>query len=518
MKLIRQILESQLIGFFKCVEVIEIFGLSKNNNERPFNIFTIAIAQELSLDLSDGIFLTKNPISIKKDKHIRFCIKKSILSIDNFIKKLENLDTNNQWEDNKGKCLTYGELRTIPHVFTPYLEYGNNEFLGLLKNNFFDGSHIFEWFDESKEYVKSLLDNHYALEELSEELQKILPIKIGSHSDRLGNFILQIPCSTVTFSIIRKDKNSSSLISNLAINPEIREPVNLTGIFWRENYENIIDFCQMPLKIGENIIPFKQINGMNNFIIKDITSGIICSGGKTMPMIESINYRANIKEYQKRIFKLPSGHERRVEIFYQELDYQKGDKKDYRDWVNKRLLQREKMELAKNFKLMQFKKGMREEALEIIRKLIIKHGRNGVYLWDPYLSADDLLETVFFTPYANVPIRALTSLKDPNLLNSNIIIKNYKEKLEQSIIESSQLNLIFINSDRSDGNFHDRFLIFPQRIDNPAKVWSLGTSVNSLGKSHHIVQEVADGQIIEDFFEEMWQKSIANKDNIIWQI
>ena len=123
MKLIRQILESQLIGFFKCVEVIEIFGLSKNNNERPFNIFTIAIAQELSLDLSDGIFLTKNPISIKKDKHIRFCIKKSILSIDNFIKKLENLDTNNQWEDNKGKCLTYGELRTIPHVFTPYLAY-----------------------------------------------------------------------------------------------------------------------------------------------------------------------------------------------------------------------------------------------------------------------------------------------------------------------------------------------------------------------------------------------------------
>ena len=41
--------------------------------------------------------------------------------------------------------------------------------------------------------------------------------------------------------------------------------------------------------------------------------------------------------------------------------------------------------------------------------------------------------------------------------------------------------------------------------------------MNSLGKSHHIIQEVEDGQIIADVFEEMWEQSINDEDNIIWK-
>lgn len=174
---------------------------------------------------------------------------------------------------------------------------------------------------------------------------------------------------------------------------------------------------------------------------------------------------------------------------------------------------------AQNLQLTQFKAGMRQDALELIRALIKKYGENGIYLWDPYLSAIDLLETVFFTPYANVPIKAFTGLKiPPNQNHQTSIFDNYLNTLEQAIIENGWLNLTFLNTDKSLlGDFHDRFLIFPKTVDTPAKAWSLGTSVNSLGTSHHIVQEVADGQIIADIFEEMWNVSIKKTENIIWQ-
>ena len=162
---------------------------------------------------------------------------------------------------------------------------------------------------------------------------------------------------------------------------------------------------------------------------------------------------------------------------------------------------------------------MCQEALDFLRELIEKYGKNGIYLWDPYLNAKDLLETVFFSPYANSPIKALTGLKIASQENKTLSYKaDLANEINQAIRQASWLNLTFVNADRSKvGDFHDRFIIFPQAIDEPVRAWSLGTSVNSLGKSHHIIQEVEDGQIIADVFEEMWDQSINDEDNIIWK-
>ncbi len=58
-------------------------------------------------------------------------------------------------------------------------------------------------------------------------------------------------------------------------------------------------------------------------------------------------------------------------------------------------------------------------------------------------------------------------------------------------------------------SFHDRFLIFPEvngseEINSKVEAWSLGTSINSLGKAHHIVQKVANPRNILDAFNELW--------------
>ena len=96
-------------------------------------------------------------------------------------------------------------------------------------------------------------------------------------------------------------------------------------------------------------------------------------------------------------------------------------------------------------------------------------------------------------------------------------ILSYQTTLNDAILDEAWLKLAFLKADISCPSFHDRFLIFPKSQYSPAQAWSLGTSVNSLGKSHHIIQKVNDAQIIEDVFNNFWSQSISKEENIIWK-
>ena len=513
----KRILAMPSIGNFKCIELFEVIGIKDSNP--PFNIFSLAVTHETDLRLTDTEKITSKLIKLKADNSLKFGVFKRIVSIEDFVNIISDLVTTEANEDD-GNKLCYGHLKAIPPVYVPALERGKNEFLGLLKNNFFGGSHLFEWFDESKEYVTPLIENLAALDELSGKLQEYLPIKIGTHSDRLGNIIVQIPCAAVAFAIEIRDEHSHQLLSNLAVSPHFSGEIKFSGIFWREQHGCIIDFQKIPLVFGENIIPFQQINGSGYYVIWDENNQIICSGGQVPSFVESVNFSMSLQEHNQRIFKLPNGKEKRINISTPiSQSHIGGHVKDYRDWVGNRLLKIEKHDLYNSLKLRQFKQYMRQEALDFIRELIKKYGKNGVYLWDPYLNAKDLLETVFFSPYAHSPIKALTGLKNAQHENKTSSYQaDLVNEINQAILQPGWLNLTFVNADRTKvGDFHDRFIIFPQAIDEPVRAWSLGTSVNSLGKSHHIIQEVEDGQIIADVFEEMWEQSINDENNILWK-
>jgi hypothetical protein len=64
--------------------------------------------------------------------------------------------------------------------------------------------------------------------------------------------------------------------------------------------------------------------------------------------------------------------------------------------------------------------------------------------------------------------------------------------------------------------FHDRFLLFPRTTQRAALVWSLGTSVNSLGKQHHILQQVDNGQVVMDAFVALWDE-LSCPEHLIWK-
>jgi len=159
-----------------------------------------------------------------------------------------------------------------------------------------------------------------------------------------------------------------------------------------------------------------------------------------------------------------------------------------------------------------------KRALEDIRALINVHGVNGAWLWDPFLSADDIMDTLVYCIHARVDLRALGG----GQRYRNFGDGHPDPVLEQrSILDSIQSNWSGLRLEyrmrrgQYGWGFHDRFLIFPGE-ESGALAWSLGTSVNSLGKEHHILQQVDDGQLIMDEFLELWDE-LDHSECVVWK-
>jgi hypothetical protein len=222
-------------------------------------------------------------------------------------------------------------------------------------------------------------------------------------------------------------------------------------------------------------------------------------------------------------------------------------------WTQKRMYKEQLSRLVKERRFVQYRpEGGRqnsehERALEDLRQLINQHGQEGAWLWDPFLSARDVLETLFHCVHSGADLRALTDAREvptgplTNLGGaapaSQCLSAQIYRRLTR-LLHSSSLRPDFVLAQRAelDGTqsnwrglrleyrvrrgqagwgFHDRFLIFP-KSDSGALAWSLGTSVNSLGKEHHILQRVDDGQLVMDAFVDLWD-SLAGSEHLIWK-
>ena len=151
----------------------------------------------------------------------------------------------------------------------------------------------------------------------------------------------------------------------------------------------------------------------------------------------------------------------------------------------------------------------KSEGIGDLRRLIRENGKNGVYLWDPFLSFKDIVNTLFYCPFEGVALKALGSKK----LNKDEL-NNQKDLFSNLNSNFKGLNLEF--RIQQSEKAHDRFLIFPgnsKRYEQP-KVYSLGTSLNSFGRNYHILQEVLHPQAVVRVFDKIWEES---KENSIWK-
>jgi hypothetical protein len=151
------------------------------------------------------------------------------------------------------------------------------------------------------------------------------------------------------------------------------------------------------------------------------------------------------------------------------------------------------------------KKTEPQEALSDVIALMNWAKTGHVYLWDPYLTVEDILHTWYFTTSMSVTLHAITS---GAIAKKNTNVRSWIKQQRKIMDERSNHYGIHAELRCQWGehgyNFHDRFLMVLRSDREKPCVWSLGTSINSLGEKHHIIQSVEHPQMIVDTFEELW--------------
>ena len=173
--------------------------------------------------------------------------------------------------------------------------------------------------------------------------------------------------------------------------------------------------------------------------------------------------------------------------------------------------------------------GQHDEALSNIRSIINKQllwDLDEIRIVDPYLSPNDILNTVALCEKPGIRVCCLTDIHtishnkdakeeiltdDTQDAEFDEIRSSFQKQLEDGLGQDTDLRLSFRTVHGNNGSsFHDRYLILKYQL-NKTRVWSLGTSVNSVGKSHHIVQIVESPILIDGFFDEEWSQTDTDK-------
>jgi len=502
------------IGFYDRAEVSTIFLHHKESN-KYINVYTLVVFEEGSIENEKHLRL-KSPF---KDYGLH--IIQHYESLDVIKNLFETLLTKNHWSY-KEKDLTISKLKLIPKQFVPC----STPLCSILKNNFYNGSHILEFFDEEKSLLDSLYkpENIHQLKRLTEEVQKHFPIDLLYIKDRLGNIIFQFPVNVVGITHKRTpNQDSAQFTIDWDKRADIRDAeIQVLSI----NDSLLMGYGYSAISSSTETVHTGNLGFTTKAFLVDKSNKLILhsfEGG----YFSSFKENMLVGGHEPRIFTDGFGKLQKINIFSKMPDAGISER-NYQSIIENRVYDQERILLEKNLTFKQYaahkqnidKNSLKKTALADIIRLIKEQGINGVYLWDPYLSADDILNTLYHSEISHVPLRAIGSKKASERESdcptsaqvatadkqqgkrSDWVVKQ-QEKL--SISENNlELNLEFrIPYNNHGWNFHDRFLIFPQ--EKP-RIWSLGISLNQFGVEHHILQEVKNARNILDAFEQLWDE------------
>lgn len=524
---LQALLIGQSLGEYNCVEVTEIFAIT-DKGVPPTNIFTLMVAESReskNLVLDEYAFVNDKPIKVSILKSWTIGIKTYLVTVDKAIEMFATAESDNDW-DSCGQKVKTSEYGYKKRTFTPPDSFETVPLNSVLKNNFNNGSYVVELTNQHKTEFSMFFEKTTLLQELADGLLKYLPIDISSLSDRLGNVIFQIPVKAIQTRTTLLS-NRKSIECKIAWHPNI-QPRDLMVCGYQEDDDfNKDDFhivhCS---KTSESVtIPFNH-KGAYRLTIWDAESELTLNSLAPSSFITTIGFSSNVMVNEQRELYHNDGSRSTVPLIVHSDTRTVGDKQRRNtNWSKVRIYENNRGKLRESLEFVQYnpkgknKKIEHEKALLDIRSLINKYGENGVYLWDPYLSPNDIVKTLFYSKFSNSTLRAISSLKEPPTEEKNsinYIFDKYKFEFESYAPEMKiGIDLQFRSPRNNIGwKFHDRFLIFPDFNKLPM-AWSLGTSVNSFGQEHHILQKCSDARLILDAFNELWAE-IDKDECLVW--
>jgi hypothetical protein len=522
-----------VLGFYTHFEATEVFATQ--GQSAPLNVFSILVAEErLSDAAEEPRLLNPTRIKIRSLPDWNFGIKRYVKPIRDLVPLFDALCDAKKWTGS-GESLQVGDLVSIPTQFVPPDNSGPVPWNRVLKNNFWNGSHIFEWADAKKAALQVLFDDPPRLQELSEAIRQFVPIGLASLSDRLGNIVVQLPVA-VLMSKFAELRASGDFTLTVSWHPKASpRPLRASCIM---NYDDAIPaFNSATVQATETVLPMHDGPGLHRGTLWDDENRVLLAATGDMAFINTVVMNMHVLDPEPRVFTVPDGQggEKTIRLGLTPKPIKsvvaEPQINPAGDWTQRRIYQEETDRLRAERRFVQYKpelgQSLRENALEDVRFLINRHGEEGVWLWDQFLNADGVIDTLFHCRFSGADLRALTAGHSPpgeeqptqikgSLPPSAQFAADQRAKLTGIKSNLRGLRLEFrMRAGAAGWAFHDRFLIFPA-AERGALAWSLGTSVNSLGRQHHILQRVDDGQRIRDAFAELWD-ALNQPEHLIWK-
>lgn len=548
-----RLLAPGVLGFFTHFEATEVFA-SAPGQPTALNVFSIFVAEERLVEGStEPEYLTSKPIRLKSLDGWSFGIKRYLKPVAELAPLFRNIGSQD-WRP-AGQLLRLGELVPVPTQFIAPDLATPIPLNRVLKNNFWSGSHVLEWADPNKTPLKPLLDEPRRLKDLSDAVRPLVPFGLASLSDRLGNLIVQLPV-TILVARFGHLQASGDMLLTVQWHPKATQRPLRTSCTLR--YDGAISATMSASAAApQTVLPMADGPGAYWGTVWDDEHRILLGASEDFSFIASAEMAVRIADPEPRVFFLrdESGAAQQIRVPLMNPPIKslvgKPVASPAGQWTSRRVYREETDRLAAELRFVQYlpdpgnQRATRTKALRDIRLLINRHGEESVWLWDPFLSAEDVLNTLFYCGFIGSDLRALSGgsvpLADrtppPYRPAANPICAwvsrwlgdrkvalpprpsfaaTQRAKIEEANSNLRGLRLEYRVKTASSGwDFHDRFLIFP-RTDGGTLAWSLGTSINSLGKRHHILQRVDDGERIRDAFLDLWDE-LDQTENLIWK-
>lgn len=490
-----------VLGFYRSCEVT-ICGIVDRNHQ-AYNLFTL-----FSFEDSDTPANPEPHFLSHKNDHINdeFClfVAQYKASLDYAISFYQEVQSGIKKANTPFGKLIIPEMTQVPPIFVPVDSTQTALMNRILKNNFCGGSMVLEWFG-GKSTLRSLL-NEKELQKATLRIREILPIDLFTVSDRIGNILFQLP-EQIVFCKLSGTQNNT--FCTIVFDKRIEHPEKYI-VTTMTDTDHILIEAQVITNRCEHEwkLTLGETGGPYVITVMD-TEHHIPVLRQTTSMMRTISnvltFRGNLDSVRTITI---NGHTEKVTVNTSQLTTVGQPEYPWKSAAYQRQYEKRINELAISREFIRYGKGRndRERGLRDLRSLMNATVNTQICLWDPYLSAKDLLETWYHTDTYGLELRAITSHK--LLKREASSLETWMTEQRKQLSEGSNqygINLQWrIQHDKFGFSFHDRFLILLPPNNETPRVWSLGTSLNSFGETHHILQLVSNPGYIADAFEELW--------------
>lgn len=516
------------LGYYYYCEIIQIVLFS---DSIAINYFThIDISSEHKQE-TPFEFLTDKQVSVNSS--YKLAISRYTVTVDKFLTLYCNAAESGKWIYNDKEVIIdhafVSGKKFIPtsdptsgqyNMFVP-LEYG------LYGSNFMGNYYIHELFSKKTMLHEILRENE--IQRIQSEIKKRkLNFRLDKMQDRIGNVICKFNVEVLKSTPISLGERGIEYTFELnSKEPPHRYSLNIFQEHDGIIYENSIDddFDCSSVRVDPN--QCKTI-----ISVSDIITGLTLFCGRFDYSVYS-NYYSQINPP----FILAQSPNKRTLHF--------DDHDEYVDLPNVEMLGElytfYEMEAATHRKLKLHaewfcKKGYMKaytmnEHEKAIKDILTIINSNLIWdlqeLWiiDPYLCADDLISTALRCQKKGIVIKALSSystIHDNKVTKTEMAASDFEmfrkmqnDKLESVLGNATDIKLEYRTVRNGYGvPFHDRYIMLKYNL-NADRVWSLGASINSIGKCHSIIQIVETPDAILKIFDELW-KQTENDDCILY--